>query len=29
MAIISTNIEKTLFIVEICQNVPEEIRKKG
>jgi hypothetical protein len=28
MVIISTNLEKTIFIVEMCQNVPEEIRKK-
>jgi hypothetical protein len=29
MGIISTNLEKkTIFIVEMCQNVPEEIRKK-
>jgi hypothetical protein len=26
MVIISTNFEKTIFIVEMCQNVPEEIR---
>jgi hypothetical protein len=29
MVIISTNLEKTIFIVEMCQNVPEEIRKGG
>jgi hypothetical protein len=30
MVIISTNLKKkTIFIVEMCQNVPEEIRKKG
>jgi hypothetical protein len=29
MVIISTNLEKKIFIVEMCQNVPEEIRKKG
>jgi hypothetical protein len=29
MVIISTNLEKTILIVEMCQNVPEEIRKKG
>jgi hypothetical protein len=31
MVIISTNLEKTIFIVEIemCHNVPEEIKKKG
>jgi hypothetical protein len=29
MVIISTNLEKTIFIVEIemCHNVPEEIKK--
>jgi hypothetical protein len=29
MVIISTNLEKTIFLVEMCQNVPEEIRKKA
>jgi hypothetical protein len=30
IVIISTNLEKkTIFIVEMCQNVPQEIRKKG
>jgi hypothetical protein len=31
MVIISTNLEKTIFIVEIemCHNVPEEIKKRG
>jgi hypothetical protein len=29
MVIISTNLEKTIFIVEMCQNVPEEIKKKN
>jgi hypothetical protein len=28
MVMISTNLEKKNFIVEMCQNVPEEIRKK-
>jgi hypothetical protein len=29
MVIISTNLEKTIIIVEMCQNVPEEIKKRG